>query len=299
MTATIIGCNGYLGRHIAKFFMEKKWKIFGYDVTSESIVTGISYTVLKSLKKEDIDLINLNVDFIFYFAGVTGTNKAYDSYDVYIDVNEKALLCLINRMRKENIEGRLIFPSTRLIYKGKKDIPLKEDDTKEFKSIYALNKWFGENIINQYHEYFGINYNIFRICVPYGNLFLDKYSYGTIGFFLSNAISKKNINLFGTGEQRRTFTHVEDICNQIYFSIINEESINKTFNIPGENYSLMEIANMIAKKLGVLVENKDWPEIEKKMESGDTIFNGEKLLSYSKVEQMHTFEEWLNETCFQ
>jgi UDP-glucose 4-epimerase len=251
------------------------------------------------LLKEDVDLINLNVDFIFYFAGVTGTYKAYDNYDVYIDVNEKALLCLLNRMKNEKIKARLIFPSTRLVYKGKKGIPLKEDDPKEFKSIYALNKWFGENVINQYHEYFGINFSIFRICVPYGNLFLDNYSYGTIGFFLSNAVSKKNINLFGTGEQRRTFTHVEDICNQIYYSIINDKSINNTFNIPGENYSLMEIANMIANKLGVLVENKDWPELDKKMESGDTIFDGEKLFSYSKVEQIHTFEKWLNETCFQ
>jgi len=299
MTAAIIGCNGYLGKHLAKFFIEKKWTVFGYDITSESIVTDIRYTALKSLLKEDVDLINLNVDFIFYFAGVTGTYKAYDNYDVYIDVNEKALLCLLNRMRKENIEGRLIFPSTRLVYKGKKDIPLKEDDAKEFKTIYALNKWFGENIINQYHEYFGINFNIFRICVPYGNLFLDNYSYGTIGFFLSNAVSKKNINLFGTGEQKRTFTHVEDICNQIYYSIIDDKSINKTFNIPGEDFSLMEIANMIAKKLDVSVENKDWPELDKKMESGDTIFDGEKLLSYSKVKQIHSFEKWLNETCFQ
>jgi len=295
MTATIIGCNGYLGKHLVRFLTEKKWTIFGYDITSESVVTGISYTVLKSLLKEDLSLINLNVEFIFYFAGVTGTVNAYDNYDLYIDVNEKALLCLLDRMRRENIKGRLIFPSTRLVYKGKKDVPLKEDDPKEFKSIYALNKWFGENIINQYHEYFGINFNIFRICVPYGNLFLDNYSYGTIGIFLSNAVSKKNINLFGTGEQKRTFTHVEDICNQIYYSIKNYESINKIFNVPGENYSLMEVANIIAKRFAVLVENKDWPELDKKIESGDTIFDGEKLLSYSKVKQMHNFAKWLNE----
>jgi len=203
MKATIIGSNGYIGKHLAKFLFEKGWEVNGYDISEESKVNNINYTSLKLLTKEDALVVNFNVDFVFYFAGVTGTSKAYDDYELYLDVNEKGLLHVLNRMKEENIKARLVFPSTRLIYKGEKNVPLKEDALKEFKTIYALNKWFGENVIRQYQEYFGINYNIFRICVPYGNLFSDGYSYGTIGFFLNNAVNKKNITLFGTGEQRK------------------------------------------------------------------------------------------------
>jgi len=298
MIATIIGSNGYIGRHLARFLLEKNWEVYGYDVSTESKVDGVKYTVLELLTKKDAGIINLDADFIFYFAGITGTAKAYDDYELYIDVNEKSLLHILNRMRTEDFKGRLIFPSTRLVYKGEKDVPLKEEAQKEFKTIYALNKWFDENVIKQYWDYFGINYNIFRICVPYGNLFSDGYSYGTIGFFLNNAVAKKNITLFGTGDQRRTFSHVEDICNQIYMVIIDEKSINQTYNISGENFSLLDIANKIANKFNVHVENKEWPVLDKKIESGDTIFDGSKIRLNFNIQQIHFFDAWLGKADF-
>jgi UDP-glucose 4-epimerase len=298
MTVAIIGSNGYIGKHLAKYLLEKNCEVYGYDVSNESKVDGVKYSCIKFLTREDTNALNLDVDFIFYFAGITGTAKAYDDYELYIDTNEKTLLYMLDKMRTENYKGRIIFPSTRLVYKGEKDIPLKEDALKEFKTIYALNKWFGENVIGQYHDYFGINYNIFRICVPYGNLFSDNYSYGTIGFFLNSAIKNKKITLFGDGDQKRTFTHVEDICNQIYYSIIDEKSINQIYNISGENFSLFEVANKIASKYNAQVEHKEWPELDRKMESGDTIFNGTKLLSNFNVQQIHYFNTWLHNTVF-
>ena len=298
MIATIIGCNGYIGKHLAKFLLDKSWEVYGYDVSTESKVKGIKYTKLNVLTSDEVNTINLSVDFVFYFAGITGTAKAYSDYDLYIDTNEKGLLHILDRMKTNKPSGRLIFPSTRLVYKGEKNVPLKEDAPKEFKTIYALNKWFGENVVRQYQEYFGLNYNIFRICVPYGNLFSNDYSYGTIGFLLNSAIDKKKITLFGTGEQRRTFTHVEDICNQIYRVIIDKKTANQTFNIVGEDFSLLEIASKIASKFDVCIENKEWPELDKKMESGDTIFDGTKLLNNVFIKQKHYFETWLNTLFF-
>ena len=50
---------------------------------------------------------------------------------------------------------------------------------------------------------------------------VGNYSYGTIGFFLSKAMKKENINMYGDGELKRTFTHVYDICNStIKFNIV-------------------------------------------------------------------------------
>ena len=294
MNVSVIGCNGYIGKHLSMFLLEKGWDVYGYDISAESKVNGINYTSLELRKKDDVNKINLNVDFIFYFAGVTGTAKSYEEYDLYIDVNEKALLHILERMKKEKVTGRIIYPSTRLVYKGKKNIPLKEEDQKEFKTLYALNKWFGENVIKQYSDYFGINYNIFRICVPYGNMFNDIYSYGTIGFMLSNAIAKKNITIFGQGEQRRTFSHIEDICSQVYCVINKEKTVNQIYNISGENISIIEAAVKIANKYNVNVEKIDWPELEKKMESGDTIFDASKILSEIEVRQKHYFNEWVD-----
>lgn len=294
MKAAIIGCNGYLGKHLCLYLIQKGWYISGYDIAESSLTTISEYYSVNITQKNQLKNIDLNIDYLFYFSGITGTLNAYDKYESFIDVNEKGLLYLLDYLRQSNSKARFIFPSTRLVYKGKKNKKIDENSEKEFKTIYSLNKWFGEQVICQYSNYFNLKFNIFRICVPYGNLFNKEYSYGTIGFFLSNALAKKNIVLFGNGEQKRTFTHVEDICSQIYDTIIKPKSENEILNIYGETFSLKEIAKLIALKYGVDIENKEWPDLLKQIESGDTVFNSSKIQKFINISLKFTFNKWLN-----
>jgi UDP-glucose 4-epimerase len=294
MKASFIGCNGYIGRHLSAFLIEKGWLINGYDVEDHSKTQLSSYIPLNLEDKKQIGKIDTSVDFIFYFSGITGTIKGFENFEQYIDINEKGLLYVLDLMRSSKSQARIIFPSSRLVYKGVKNKKLKEDAKKEFKTIYSLNKWFGEQVIQQYNIYFGLNYNIFRICVPYGNVFDDGYSYGTIGFFLNKAKVKEDIILFGDGKQKRTFTHVQDICLQIFQTIEHESSINTIFNIDGETFSLNEIAGKIAKKFNINVRYKDWDYLDKKLETGDTIFDGEKINMFSNKLKI-TFNQWLDQ----
>ena len=293
MKAAIIGCNGYIGRHLCFFLLGKGWIVNGYDKEEYPFINLTNYSCLDLSNKNQICKLETEVDFIFYFSGITGTFKGYDDFVQYIDVNEKGLLFVLDKMRHSKSKARIIFPSTRLIYKGAKNMSLGEDAEKEFKTIYALNKWFGEQVIQQYNNYFGINYNIFRIGLPYGNIFDDSYSYGTVGFFLRKAKTKENIVLFGTGDQKRTFTHVEDICFQIYHSIIQSSSINQILNIEGETFSLKKIAKLISDKYNIIVKYREWPEMDKKLETGDTIFDATRINQIIKNPLKNNFKRWL------
>lgn len=295
MKAVIIGCNGYLGKHLCKLLIQKGCIVFGYDIAEFTLLPIAKYNSIDISKNNQFDQIEMNVDFIFFFSGITGTTNGYDKFESYIDINEKGLMYLLDQIRKSQSKARLIFPSTRLVYKGITNKALDENAEKEFKTIYALNKWFGEQIISQYNNYFNLKYNIFRICIPYGNLFDKEYSYGTVGFFLNRAIAKESIILYGSGGQKRTFTHVEDVCIQIYNSILHPMSENKIFNIKGETFSLNEVATKIALKFRVSVEHKDWPELDSKLESGDTIFNSLKIEKLIKLPLKNTFNNWVNE----
>lgn len=124
-----------------------------------------------------------NVDFIFLFAGLSGTIAGFDNYKKFIEVNEIGVLNLLNWMRITGSEARIIFPSTRLVYKGMKNTPLTEDAEKEAKTIYAKNKFSAEHFFYIHNLEYGLQYTVFRICVPYGNIFSNEYSYGTTGFF--------------------------------------------------------------------------------------------------------------------
>lgn len=97
---------------------------------------------------------------------------------------------------------------------------------------------------------------------------------------------------YGDGFLRRTFTHVFDICNKIHSAIQCVESDGKTYNIGGDNLSLMDVASEIAKKHGVHVSFTQWPKLTLRIESGDTIFNSENLDELLHESTYYKFDEW-------
>lgn len=275
MKIAILGANGFIGKHIAHYL-----KSYGnihidcYDVVEESNLPN--YHNVDLTNKESVALININVDYIFMFAGLTGTYVGFDSFERYISVNEIALLNLLDAIRKSEYRPKVIFPSTRLVYKGY-DKPLKEEDEKECKTIYSANKIACEGYLHAYYDSFDIPYTVFRICIPYGNLLSTDYSFGTVGFFIKQASVGKDITLYGGGNIKRTFTHMEDLCRQVIEGAFKTESNGEIYNVGGETLSLYDAAKIIAKKYGVNVTAVPWPERDLRIESNHTYFDDSKI----------------------
>ena len=224
--AILFGANGYLGRHIAYFLWQNGIDFIPTDISKNSVDNYSNYLQIDITNKQELLLVDFNVDYVFAFAGLTGTGNSMELIKKFTKVNEEGLANIIERA--ESVEGlRLVFPSTRLVYKGIENTFLKEDSEKEAKTIYAQNKINCETLLANSK----VDYSIFRICVPYGNLIDEEYSYGTIGFFINKAKSKNNITLYGDGSLKRTFTHVEDISKIILESLRNDNAKNNVYNI--------------------------------------------------------------------
>lgn len=289
----LIGANGYLTRHLAHELNKQGYNNRNLDIQDKPAQGIVNYQKLDISNKKDLDQLDAGVDFIFLFAGLTGTADGFDHYEDFIRVNELGLLNLLTWMRESNCKARIVFPSTRLVYQGRKEHALIEGDPKEALTIYALNKLACENLLSMYQNAFGIDYTIFRICVPYGNNFGDAYSYGTLGFFLSKAMNGEDITLFGDGSVRRTFTHVDDISRIIIDGMGSPKTKNEVFNIGGENKSLLEVAKMIAGKFNVGIQLVDWPEMALKLESDDTVFDDGKLHKALDFNYKQSLVEWV------
>jgi len=260
----IFGANGYLGAQLA-FYLKTKGEICDEfdvpecDITDSGWWDSFDPTQYKS---------------ILFFAGLTGTENSFCNATKYVMVNEIGLLNLLSKLAPMgDLAPKIVFPSSRLVYKGA-DHALSEDDEKEAKTVYAANKLACERYLMAYHNRYGLPFAVIRICVPYGNLISSDYSYGTLGFFLKQAATGK-ITLYGTGEQRRSFTHVADICEIVRLFSMN--SIFGVFNIGGSNLSLFEAAQIVAKRKGAEVKLLPWPKIDQALETGSTYFSAERL----------------------
>jgi len=282
----IIGSYGYIGKHLNFYLKKNGIQSECYDILDldEEGYKKVNMTDLASVGN-----INLDVDYIFMFAGLTGTYAGFDAYEKYVAINELSLLNLLDAIRRSPYRPKVIFPSTRLVYKGE-DKPLKEEDEKDCKTIYAANKNACEGYLKAYHDSFDIPYTVFRICIPYGNLLSNDYSFGTVGFFIKQAKAGKDITLYGGGTIKRTFTHMEDLCSQVINGAFKEDSNGVIYNIGGETLSLHDAAEIIAKKFGVSVTAVPWPERDLRIESDHTYFDDTKIkallgdLQYKRLE---------------
>jgi len=291
----ILGANGYIGRNMSFFLDKQGYSIQNFDIQDHTENTWMQYQKLDIREKDSLSKISPDCDFIFFFSGITGTWDGFDKYKSFIEINEIGLLNVLNYIRLSKSKARILFPSTRLVYKGIENTPLGEDAQKEARTIYAINKLAGEQLLRLYADIFDIKYTIYRLSVPYGNLVGKNYSYGTIGFFLKQATEKQEITLYGDGSLRRTFTNIEDICHLLSVSMNNPASANETFNIGGENFSLKEVAVLISTHYRKsTITYIPWKENMLKIESGDTVFDSAKIDSLCNFEYKNTFINWLD-----
>lgn len=282
----VIGGKGYIGKHLAFYLKGRGFDVMTYDVIP---CDEENYQCVDMIDVNSVSQIDLDVDYIFMFAGLTGTYAGFDAYEKYISINEIALLNLLGAIRKSEFKPKVIFPSTRLVYKGY-DKALKEEDEKESKTIYAANKIACEGYLQAYHDSFDIPYTVFRICIPYGNMLSTDYSFGTVGFFIKQAKAGKDITLYGGGNIKRTFTHMEDLCFQVVEGAMKKESDDQIYNVGGETLSLRQAAEIVAAKFGTKVVSVPWPERDLRIESDHTYFDDTKIqallggMTYKRLE---------------
>lgn len=290
MKVAIIGGKGYIGKHLDFYLQQRGITSMVYDVQE---LDEPNYKKIDITKPTSVAEIDLNVDYIFMFAGLTGTYAGFDKYETYNAINELGLMNLLNAIRNSKYRPKIIFPSTRLVYKGV-DKALKETDEKETKTIYAVNKIACEGLLQAYKSSFDIPYAVFRICIPYGNLLSADYSFGTVGFFIKQASAGKDITLYGGGNIKRTFTHMEDLCYQVVEGAFNPNSNGEIYNIGGETYSLREAAEIVAEKFGANVVDVPWPERDLRIESDHTYFDDTKirtLINFGEYKNLKEFSK--------
>jgi len=149
--AIVFGANGFLGQNLIYWLLENKFEVLAVDRSDSFTNTNLSenenFSFIEAdltIKEEVEDIPMESADVLYILAALTGTKVGFEEYSSFVIANEILLLNILNTYREKKAKGRLVFPSSRLVYKGKKDVLLKEDSEKEAKTVYAANKIAGE-----------------------------------------------------------------------------------------------------------------------------------------------------------
>lgn len=113
-------------------------------------------------------------------------------------------------------------------------------------SPYALSKHMGEEWIKMYKNTYGLNAEIVRFYNVYGpGELVDSHMAAVIGIFRNQIKNNQLLTIFGDGEQRRDFTHIDDIVDGLIRIAESDEQHGDAWELgTGKNYSIKEVAEM-------------------------------------------------------
>ena len=249
----IVGGNQFVGKEIAKKFLEKNNTVYVLNRGTRKNIEGVIF--LKTDRDNYIEMKNTLKDI---------------EVDVIVDVSAytEEQVNILHKVMKNKFKQYILISSAS-IYNNIKCTPVNEENQTGENLIwgdYAKNKYLAEKITIENSNLHNFKYTIFRPFYIYGignNLDRENYFFSRIKYNLPIFIpSKNNIIQFG---------YVEDLALAIESSIDNSDFYNQIFNISGDEYVTMsefaEICGKVMAKKAVIkyvnteenkIKARDW-----------------------------------------
>lgn len=261
----VFGAKGYIGSNLVHYLKTQHQEVIEFDLPENDV---LSHEFWNSFRPE---LFN----GVYFLCGMSGVEPSFQNPAKFIEVNQIGLLNLLEKIKTlGKYAPKIIFPSSRLVYKGGGRVT--EESPIYCRSVYAATKVACEGLLTAYHARYQIPFAVLRICLPFGTLLSGApCSYGTISFFEKQAKSSGCITLYGDGHGLRTFTHIKSIC-ELMFALAETAKVG-VFNAGGETLTMREAAVRVAKKYKALVKSVPWPEYALRVESPGVIFDDTKI----------------------
>lgn len=119
-------------------------------------------------------------------------------------------------------------------------------------SPYALTKHIGEEWIKMSKEIYELNAEIVRFYNVYGpGELVDSHMAAVIGLWRHRVNNSEPIPIVGDGEQRRDFTHVDDIISGLELIAFSDEKHEDAWELgTGKNYSINEVYTFFKERFG-------------------------------------------------
>ena len=245
MKVLVTGGAGFVGTNLIKRLLKD-----GREVTSiDNYSTGKRENEQKGCIYLDVDLskqLKFEVeqpDIIFHMAAIARIQPSFKNPIQSFESNTTATLNLLEWARESNCP---------VIFAGS-----SSSNGDKLANPYTLSKSQAEQLVELYNKIYELPTTICRFYNVYGPHQLTEGEYCTlIGIFERLKKEDDIFTVTGTGEQRRDFTHVDDIvdalvkCGERHFFDGGSEINGETLELGrGKNYSVMEIVKAFGEEV--------------------------------------------------
>jgi UDP-glucose 4-epimerase len=174
------------------------------------------------------------------------------------EVNNALTGAIVHAAVEQDVE-RFTYVSSSMVFERADEFPTRErhlDSCPPPRSAYGFSKLSGEVYTRAAHDQHGLRFTICRPFNAYGPGELPDPDEPGIAHAVPDLIAKvlsgqRPLEIFGSGEQTRTLTHVDDIADGVVTAMASPAGENEDFNISAsEERSVAEIAALIWEACG-------------------------------------------------
>lgn len=250
----VAGGTGFVGTNLCKELLNRKYFVYCLD----NNITGDKKNIdqfkknknFKYIKHDVNNYIKLDVDIIFNLAS-PASPKQYQIDPVFtITTNFNGTLNLLKLAKLNN--AIFLQASTSEIYGDPLVHPQKENywgnvNPIGVRSCYDEGKRSAETLCFDFIRQHSVNVKVLRIFNTYGP-YLKKGDGRVVSNFIYQSLNNKNITIFGSGNQTRSFCYIDDLVEGMISLIKTKKSFNGPVNIGNPNeISINKLARTIIK----------------------------------------------------
>ncbi len=303
----VTGAGGFIGHHLVKYLKDKGYWVRGVDIKEPQYeATKADDFLLLDLRRwENCLKATKGVDHVYALAADMGGMGFISAHHAEILHNNSLINIHTLDAARENGIKRYLYTSSACIYpeylQTEANVkPLKEEDAypAQPQDAYGWEKLISEHLCKHYRDDYGIETRIVR----FHNIF------GPLGTWeggrekapaamcrkvaMAKLTQKPEIEIWGDGEQTRSFCYIDDCVEGIYKLMMSD--FHEPLNLGQDRMvTINELADMVAAAAEFPIQKKhiDGPQGVRGRNSDNT-----KLKQVLKWEPQISLEEGLQRT---
>jgi len=240
MKILVTGGAGFIGMNLIKRLLKE-----GHEVHSlDNYETGFKENHIDGAKYIEGDIETIlyldgEYDLVYHLSALSRIQPSFEDPIETFRVNTNGCQVVAEWARQKKV---------KVIYAGSSS---RWHDP--YQSPYACFKHMGEEVFKLYKKVYNLDVEICRFYNVYGHgEIVDGDWAAVIGIWRRQVRDGLPITIVGDGEQRRDFTHVDDIVDALYKVGISSENHEDAWELgTGINYSINEVYQMFKQKFGV------------------------------------------------
>lgn len=312
MHVLVTGGAGFIGGHLAETFVAD-----GHDVTvldnfdpfydtrikdhtvkrcRERVTDGSSYNLVRG-DIRDADLVAsvvTDADLVYHQAAQAGVRPSVKNPQKYDEVNVDGTMNVLNAARNGDVR-RVVLASSSSVYGKPQYLPYDEVHPTAPVSPYGASKLAAERYGMAYSEVYDLPVVALRYFTVYGPRMRPNMA---ISNFVSRCMNGEPPLVYGTGEQTRDFTYVEDIVTANRTLLDTDAADGEVLNIGStDNIDILSLAEKVRDLLapGLEIEFADRHAADAEHTHADTS-KAANLIGYEPTrtigEGVESFVEW-------